>query len=111
MNQNLTIMFKLFMEAGAGAMSILTLELIALLLAAWKAPNWAKEIGKIALASGVLWTLWGFYGAAQAIEQVGDVPTGLLFGGLRVATIPLIYGLLIYLLSLVLRIVQKPRLM
>ncbi len=92
-------------------MSILTLELIALLLAAWKAPGWVKEIGKIAALSGVLWTLLGFYGAAEAIHQAGDVSQGLLFGGLRVCTIPLIYGLFIYLLSLVLRIVQKPRLM
>ncbi len=92
-------------------MSILTLELIALLLAAWKAPGWLKEIGKIAAVSGLLWSLWGFVGAAAAIQQVGDVPIGLPFGGLRIAAYGIIYGLFIYLLSLVLRIVQKPRLM
>jgi hypothetical protein len=104
-------MFKLFVEGGALGMSLLTLELIALLLAAWKAPGWVKEIGLIALVTGVLWTLWGVVNAAAAIEAVGEVPQGLLWGGIKVAMISLIYCLVIYLVSLVIRIVQKPRLL
>ncbi len=99
------------MEGGAFGMGILTLELIALLLAAWKAPGWVKEIGKIAAASGLLWSLIGFAQAANVVAEVGEIGAVLIWGGLRVCAISLIYGLLIYVLSLILRIVQKPRLM
>jgi hypothetical protein len=104
-------MFKLFFEGGALGMSLLTLELVALLLAAWKAPGWVKEIGLIALVTGVLWTLAGVCEMAAGINRAGDVSQGLLWGGLRVAIIPLIYCEFIYLASLVIRIIQKPRLL
>jgi hypothetical protein len=99
------------MEGGALGMSLLTLLLIGVLFAAWKAPAWVKEIGLIALAWGTLWTLVGLYSAAVSIHAAGDVSTGLLWGGLRVAMIPQLYCLVIYLVSLVIRIVQKPRLL
>lgn len=92
-------------------MSILTLELIALLLAAWKAPGWVKEIGLIALITGLLGTMVGMYGAAESINMAGGVSQGLLWGGIRVALITILYGIIIYLASLVIRIVQKPRLL
>lgn len=92
-------------------MSILTLELIALLLAAWKAPGWVKEIGLIALMTGLLGTMLGMSGAAESIHAAGGVSQGLLWGGIRVALITINYGVLIYLASLVIRIVQKPRLL
>ena len=43
------------------------------------------------------------------VQRAGDISFSLLAGGLRVACIPVIYGMLIYLLSLVIRMVQKPR--
>jgi biopolymer transport protein ExbB/TolQ len=104
-------MFKLFVEGGAGWMSILTLELIALLLAAWKAPAWVKEIGLLALMTGILGTLLGMMSAAASIQMAGDVSTGLLWGGIKVALITTMYGMFIYLASLVIRIIQKPRLL
>jgi biopolymer transport protein ExbB/TolQ len=104
-------MFNLFMQGGAGWMSILTLELIALLLAAWKAPGWVKEIGKIALVTGLFSTMLGLSQAGAAIQAAGDISTGMLWGGIRVALITVMYGTLIYLVSLVIRIVQKPRFM
>ena len=103
-------MFKLFMQGGAFWMSFLTLELIALLLAAWKAPAWIKEIGLIALMTGILGTLAGMFDAATVIQIAGDVSTGLLWGGIRVALITVLYGTIIYMVSLVIRIIQKPRL-
>ena len=45
-------MFKLFMQGGAGYMTILTILLVALFFAAWKAPRWIKEIGAFALVFG-----------------------------------------------------------
>ncbi len=88
-------------------MSVLTLELIALLLAAWKAPGWVKEIGLLALITGILVTLDGMFHAATAINAA----SGLLWGGIRIALITTLYGMVIYIVSLVIRIVQKPRLL
>ena len=92
-------------------MSVMTLELIALLLAAWKAPGWVKEIGLLALITGILGTLAGLFDAAATIHAAGDISTGLLWGGIRVALITALYGMVVYIVSLVIRIVQKPRLL
>lgn len=43
------------------------------------------------------------------VREAGDIAPSLLAGGLRVACIPIIYGLLVYALSLVVRMLQKPR--
>jgi apolipoprotein N-acyltransferase len=104
-------MFKLFVEGGVLGMSLLTLELIAILLAAWKAPAWVKEGGLIALVTGVLWTLVGISEMAIAIHTAGDIAPGMVWAGLKVTIIPLYYCLFIYLASLIIRIVQKPRLL
>jgi biopolymer transport protein ExbB/TolQ len=104
-------MFKLFLEGGATWMSILTVELIALLFAAWKAPGWVKEIGLIALTTGVLGTTAGIYSAAVSIQAAGGVTQALLWGGISIALITAIYGMFIYLASLVIRIIQKPRML
>lgn len=47
-------------EGGWLGMSLLTVELICLLFAAWKAPAWVREIGLLALVTGVVYTLLGF---------------------------------------------------
>ena len=102
-------MFSLFLEGGLWGMTLLTLELIGLLLAAWKAPAWVQEIGLLALISGIVYTLLGFSQAMGVVQKVGDISPSLLAGGFRVGCIPIIYGMLIYALSLVIRMVQKPR--
>jgi hypothetical protein len=102
-------MFALFVEGGAIFMSILTIILLALLLAAWKAPAWVKEIGIIALVWGVFGFLMGMYMAGVNIERIGSVAQHVLWGGIKCTLIPMIYGLIIYLVSLIIRIIQKPR--
>ncbi len=99
----------LFVDGGAPYMGLLTVELIALLLAAWKAPAWVKEIGLIALMTGILSTLLGLYVAFGFLAKASDVSTVVIFGGMKVALITTLYGCLIYIASLVIRIVQKPR--
>jgi|GEM_PF-259861 len=94
-------MFQLFFEGGWLGMSLLTVELICLLFAAWKAPAWVREIGLLALVTGVVYTLLGFSQAMGVVREAGDIAPSLLAGGLRVACIPIIYGLLVYALSLV----------
>ena len=102
-------LFQLFIEGGSLFMTILTIEFILLILAAWKAPAWVKEIGIIALVTGILSTLLGLHQAFDAIKEAGGIPVPILCGGLKVALIPTLYGILIFLVSLVIRIVQKPR--
>lgn len=115
-------MFKIFMQGGAGYMTILTILLVAIFFAAWKAPRWIKEIGIFALVFGFLTYLIGMYQMFQAFQQVasdlGEGVSGLFdlispnvfFGGMRIGLIPVFYGVIIYLISLFVRIVKKPRL-
>ena len=50
---------QLFVEGGLGFMIIISVFLILLLLAAWKAPRWVKEIGIGALVVSAFATLLG----------------------------------------------------
>lgn len=100
---------RFFVEGGLGGMMIITLLLIALLVAAWKAPKWVKEIGIGALVAGVFFTLVGLTQMFNAIQTFGHISFSVTCGGLKVALITAIYGLCIYFLSLIIRIIQKPR--
>ena len=101
---------KLFVEGGAFGMIVITLFLIALFLAAWKAPRWVKEIGLGGLVAGIFWTLSGLYQMFGAIQRFGNVGFPVVCSGLRVAMIGAFYGLIVYFISLVIRIAEKPRL-
>ena len=98
-----------FVMGGLGGMIVITVLLICLLLAAWKAPRWVKEIGIAALVVSVFWTLLGLAQAFDTIQTVGDVPQAVLAGGLKVCLISVLYGLIVYFISLVIRVIQKPR--
>ena len=101
---------RFFVEGGMPAMIILSLFLIVLLLAAWKAPRWVKEIGIGALVVSVFWTMCGLFQIFGVVELFGDsIRPAVVCGGLRVAMISTFYGLIIYFVSLILRIIQKPR--
>lgn len=100
---------QFFVEGGVFGMIVLTLLLIALLLAAWKAPKWVKEIGLGALVFAIFWTLRGLYQMFGAVQMFGDVGFSVICGGLRTAMISTFYGLIIYFISLLIRTVQKPR--
>ena len=115
-------MFKIFMQGGAGYMTILTILLVAIFFAAWKAPRWIKEIGSFALVFGFLTYLIGLYQMFTALQQVATdigegvngvfdlISPGVFFGGMKVGLIPVFYGVIIYLISLVVRLIKKPRL-
>jgi len=102
-------MLELFIIGGPLFMGLLTIELVFLIIAAWKAPAWTKEIGLLALITGILSTLLGITQACDAIEQAGDIPMPVIAGGMKVALITVIYGGLIYVVSLIIRIIHKPR--
>ena len=91
-------------------MIIITLLFIALFFAAWKAPAWVKEIGIAALVVGIFWTLLGQLQMADFIQGYdGDISKNVLAGGIKVSLIPVMYGLIVYFVSLVLRILHKPK--
>ena len=103
-------MFDLFIAGGPGAMSLLSVELVCLFFAAWKAPAWVREIGLLAWGTGCFWQFAGLFQAAGVVAEVGEWPSvGLLLNGFKVSLIPVMYGMMIYALSLVIRLVQKPR--
>ena len=112
-------MFKIFLQGGVGFMTILTILLVSLFFAAWKAPAWVKEIGLFALIFGLMSPMFPLYQFFTALQEVAAdrnditglfdlISPGVLFAG-KVIMIPVIYGMMIYLVSLVLRIVKKPR--
>ena len=116
-------MFTLFVEGGAGFMTILTLLLVGIFFAAWKSPRRVKEIGAFALIFGFFSLLLGLRQMFTALQELADeldpstisgmydiISPGVLLGGLKVAMIPVLYGTIIYMVSLIVRAIQKPRL-
>ena len=103
-------MLNLFYEGGTLFMSILTILLLGVIVCFFKFPKWIKEVGVLALSFGILGQIIGLYGVFEGIEQMGQVSQELMAGGLKVSSITTIYGLLIYILSLILRLINKPRL-
>ncbi len=102
-------LFTLFLSGGPVGMIIITLLFIALFFAAWKAPAWVKEIGIAALVVGIFWTLYGFFQMADYLAGNDDVASTVIAGGIKVGLIPILYGLIVYFVSLILRVIHKPR--
>ena len=105
----ISVFVQFFVEGGAAGMSVITLLFAFMLFAAWKFPAWVKEIGIAALVVSILWTLTGMYQAFGALLRAPDISPIVIFGGLRVALISTIYGMVVYFISLVIRVIQKPR--
>lgn len=61
-----------------------------------------KTIGTFALVTGILGQLIGLYQAFDVIEKMGNVSQSLVAGGLKVSMITSLYGIVIFLLSLLL---------
>ena len=94
---------------------------VGLLFAAWKAPAWVKEIGTITLVIGLMSPLIPLYQFLSTLQDVAAeqsatvssifdlIPPGVLFG-VKALLIPVIYGMIVYVVSLVIRIIRTPRL-
>ena len=104
--------YNFFQLGGYGPMSIVTLLLIALLLAAWKAPAWVKEIGLIALALGFLLQAIYLIRRGDAIQSVdaNSISPNITWMGVKCSLIPSAYCVTVYIVSLIIRIARKPRL-
>ncbi len=64
--------------------------------------SYGKSIGLFAMITGILGQLIGLNLALSAIEKAGDISPGLVVSGIKVSMISTIYGICIYLLSLLL---------
>lgn len=100
----------IFYNGGIGAMSIITLLLILMLLAVWKAPRWVKEIGLAAPMLSVIIVIIHWYQAADAVIKCdGAIHPNIIWAGIRYSCVLVAYGLIVYLVSLILRVILKPR--
>lgn len=102
-------LFQLYVEGCAGYMTLVTLALVGVLIAAWKAPNWVREIGIIGLVLGFLVCLLGLSQACKDIQLTGGISPTVFCGGMKVVLIEPLYGVLVYVISLVISLAQKPR--
>ena len=90
-------------------MSILTILLASVFLSAWKAPAWVWKIGLLALACGILFGSIGYYQICDFTNSNGDVSPYVLMGGYRCMMVPVTYGIIIFIISLLIHIFQSPR--
>ena len=103
-------LFNLVFSSDPFGIGVITLLLIALFFVAWKAPAWVKETGLVALATGWLWTVCEFMAVAKAIAECEpDVDMYIVWAAVPSALIPAAYGLVVYIISLIIRIVRKPK--
>ena len=88
-------------------MSLLTFLLISVVIASSKKQKIVKPLGLLALILGLLSTILGLYSAFTVIEQVGNASHSIVAGGIKVAFTSLIYGLIIFVISLVMDVIVK----
>ena len=98
-------MIDLFLEGGLLFMSLLTLLLAGVIYTAVKGEKSLKIFGLLALTTGILGQLIGIFQMYEGIVSMGgEISQAMLAGGLRVSSITTIYGLLIYSISLIIRL-------
>ena len=113
-------MKNLFLMGGPLFMSILTILLITMsgwivyhLIVAYNSQQtnlektlrklkYGKSIGLFAMIIGIFGQLLGFFDAFSAIEKAGDISPALVYGGIKISMISTLYGIFIYLFSLLL---------
>lgn len=62
--------------------------------------SYVKSAGLFTMITGILGQLIGLLEAFRAIERVGDISPAILAGGLKVSMITTLYGIIVYLLSI-----------
>ncbi len=59
-----------------------------------------KSIGLFSVVTGILGQLIGLYTAFSAIEKAADISPALIYGGIKISMITTLYGIIIYLISI-----------
>lgn len=98
-----------FFMGGSGPMTILTLFLIGVLISAWKAPNWVRDIGFSSLVASIFWVMITLVQMSSTLMVAPDVSTPVIWGGILCSLLPIVYGLFIYWVSVLISTFQKPR--
>ena len=98
-----------FIMGNVFFMSILTILLASIFLAAWKAPAWVQNIGVLALVTGILFGIFGYYQICDFTQSNGDVSPSVLMGGYKCMLIPTVYGFIIFIVAQLINIFQSPR--
>lgn len=108
-------LFQLFYEGGPAFMRVITLfGLLMLASSGYKIfrmimkkefdlfqLNYILLFGSLSLISGILGQGIGLFGAMEAIQQAADISPALLAGGFRVSMITPLYGIMIFILTLI----------
>ena len=92
-------MINLFFEGGILFMSLIPFFLIMTAVSFYTHSEKLKTYGNLGLACGLLGSFIGLYSAFSLIQQVGNISPAILAGGLRVALICSIYGIIVYVIS------------
>jgi len=92
-------MINLFFEGGILFMSVISFFLIMTGVSFYTHSEKLKTYGNLGLVSGLLGSFIGLYSAFNFIQQAGNVSPSVLAGGLRVALICSIYGIIVYVIS------------
>jgi len=62
--------------------------------------TYIKSLGLFTMITGILGQLTGLMMAFSAIERAGDISPAIVVGGLKVSMITTLYGVLIYMVSI-----------
>lgn len=112
-------MKELFVTGGALFMSILSILLLLIIAGIIFSIfsksndnlrvrlNQIKYVGILALTVGILGQVIGLHQAFSYLGEVGSVKPQVLYNGLKICTIPTIYGMIIYILSILPLIFMK----
>jgi len=67
-----------------------------------------KHVGGLAIAFGTFGTLWGLFLAFDALEASKEIiPFPVIMGGLKVALINILYGLIVFFISMLAYVALK----
>jgi hypothetical protein len=99
---------RIHMSGGVLFMSILSFMLLSTLTSfiLFKNKNIVLLIGFISLLFGKFSTYLGVIGAFDAIEAAGDISPSLVMGGIKVSLTTYVYGLIIFIISLILKVIS-----
>lgn len=92
----------------------IALCMVGVLIAAWKAPNWVRNIGLAALVIGLLSVAFNYHSGIIVCEQDiimagAKISPSVLIEAQRHNVIAPICGLLVFIVSQIISLVQRPK--
>lgn len=94
----------------------IALCMVGVLIAAWKAPNWVRDIGLVTLVIGLLSVVFNYHSGIIYIEQIAVnighddiISPSVLIEAQRHNVIAPICGLFVYIIAQIISLVQSPK--